>query len=250
MQDRSRSTGHRGKEVRGVTLPRDRLIVALDVPGMEDAKALIDKLGDSVGVYKIGLELLFSGGFALIHELAQAGRPVFVDAKLLDIEATVERATAAIARSGAAFLTVHAMDRKTIAAAARGRGGDAPLKLLGVTVLTNLSRADLAEHGIDEAPLAVVQRRAMMARDGGFDGIIASAQEARALRERLRQSLIVTPSIRQAGEDTQDQTRVMTPAAAIKAGADYLVVGRPITQAPDPREAAEAIVEEIASALG
>ena len=249
MQDRSRSTGHRGKEVRGVTLPRDRLIVALDVPGMEDAKALIDKLGDSVGVYKIGLELLFSGGFALIHELAQAGRPVFVDAKLLDIEATVERATAAIARSGAAFLTVHAMDRKTIAAAARGRG-DAPLKLLGVTVLTNLSRADLAEHGIDEAPLAVVQRRAMMARDGGFDGIIASAQEARALRERLRQSLIVTPSIRQPGEDTQDQTRVMTPAAAIKAGADYLVVGRPITQAPDPREAAEAIVEEIASALG
>ena len=249
MQDRSRSTGHRGKEVRGVTLPRDRLIVALDVPGMEDAKALIDKLGDSVGVYKIGLELLFSGGFALIHELAQAGRPVFVDAKLLDIEATVERATAAIARSGAAFLTVHAMDRKTIAAAARGRG-DAPLKLLGVTVLTNLSRADLAEHGIDEAPLAVVQRRAMMARDGGFDGIIASAQEARALRERLRQSLIVTPGIRQAGEDTQDQTRVMTPEAAIKAGADYLVVGRPITQAPDPREAAEAIVEEIASALG
>jgi orotidine-5'-phosphate decarboxylase len=249
MQDRSRSTGHRGKEVRGVTLPRDRLIVALDVPGVEDAKAFIDKLGDSVGVYKIGLELLFSGGFALIHELAQAGRPVFVDAKLLDIEATVERATAAIARSGAAFLTVHAMDRKTIAAAARGRG-DAPLKLLGVTVLTNLSRADLAEHGIDEAPLAVVQRRAMMARDGGFDGIIASAQEARALRERLRQSLIVTPGIRQAGEDTQDQTRVMTPEAAIKAGADYLVVGRPITQAPDPREAAEAIVEEIASALG
>ena len=249
MQDRSRSTGHRGKEVRGVTLPRDRLIVALDVPGVEDAKAFIDKLGDSVGVYKIGLELLFSGGFALIHELAQAGRPVFVDAKLLDIEATVERATAAIARSGAAFLTVHAMDRKTIAAAARGRG-DAPLKLLGVTVLTNLSRADLAEHGIDEAPLAVVQRRAMMARDCGFDGIIASAQEARALRERLRQSLIVTPGIRQAGEDTQDQTRVMTPEAAIKAGADYLVVGRPITQAPDPREAAEAIVEEIASALG
>ena len=249
MQDRSRSTGHRGKEVRGVTLPRDRLIVALDVPGVEDAKALIDKLGDSVGVYKIGLELLFSGGFALIHELAQAGRLVFVDAKLLDIEATVERTTAAIARSGAAFLTVHATDRKTIAAAARGRG-DAPLKLLGVTVLTNLSRADLAEHGIDEAPLAVVQRRAMMARDGGFEGIIASAQEARALRERLRQSLIVTPGIRQAGEDTQDQTRVMTPAAAIKAGADYLVVGRPVTQAPDPRQAAEAIVEEIASALG
>jgi orotidine-5'-phosphate decarboxylase len=228
-------------------LPRDRLIVALDVPSVEQAKALIDTLGDSVGVYKIGLELLFSGGFALARELAGHGRQVFVDAKLLDIEATVERATAIIAESGAAFLTVHAMDRKTIAAAARGRG-DSKLKLLGVTVLTNLSRADLAEHGVDEAPLAVVQRRAMMARDGGFDGIIASGQEARALRERLRQSLIVTPGIRPAGADVQDQTRVVTPKAAIEAGADYIVVGRPITRAGDPRAAAEAIVAEISEA--
>jgi orotidine-5'-phosphate decarboxylase len=227
--------------------PRDRLIVALDVPSIEQAKALIDTLGDSVGVYKIGLELLFSGGFALVRELANNGRPVFVDAKLLDIEATVERATAIIAETGAAFLTVHAMDRKTVAAAARGRG-DSKLKLLGVTVLTNLSRADLAEHGIDEAPLAVVQRRAMMARDGGFDGIIASGQEARALRERLRQSLIVTPGIRPAGADVQDQTRVVTPKAAIEAGADYVVVGRPITRAGDPQAAAEAIVAEIAEA--
>ena len=173
---------------------------------------------------------------------------MFVDAKLLDIEATVERTTAVIAQSGAAFLTVHAVDRKTIAAAVRGRG-DTKLKLLGVTVLTNLSRADLAEHGIDEGPLAVVQRRAMMARDGGFDGIIASGQEARALRERLRQILIVTPGIRPARADTQDQTRVVTPSAAIKAGADYLVVGRPITRAADPRAAADAIVDEMAKAL-
>jgi orotidine-5'-phosphate decarboxylase len=228
-------------------LPRDRLIVALDVPSVAEAKALIDGLGDSVGVYKIGLELLFAGGFALVRELAQQGRAVFVDAKLLDIEATVERATAAIAGSGAAFLTVHALDKKTIAAAARGRG-DSKLKLLGVTVLTNLSRADLAEHGIDEAPLAVVQRRAMMARDGGFDGIIASGQEARALRERLRQSLIVTPGIRPAGAEAQDQTRVVTPRAAIEAGADYIVVGRPITRAADPHAAAHAIVAEIAEA--
>jgi orotidine-5'-phosphate decarboxylase len=227
--------------------PRDKLIVALDVPSVEQAKALIDTLGDSVGVYKIGLELLFSGGFALARELADHGRPVFVDAKLLDIEATVERATAIIAETGAAFLTVHAMDRKTITAAARGRG-DSKLKLLGVTVLTNLSRADLAEHGIDEAPLAVVQRRAMMARDGGFDGIIASGQEARALRERLRQSLIVTPGIRPAGAEAQDQTRVVTPKTAIEAGADYIVVGRPITRAPDPYAAAQAIVAEIAEA--
>jgi orotidine-5'-phosphate decarboxylase len=228
-------------------LPRDRLIVALDVPSVDEARSLIDKLGDSAGVYKIGLELLFSGGFGLAEELAQQGRRVFVDAKLLDIEATVERTTAVIAQSGAAFLTVHAIDRKTIAAAVRGRG-DTKLKLLGVTVLTNLSRADLAEHGIDEGPLAVVQRRAMMARDGGFDGIVASGQEAHALRERLRQILIVTPGIRPAGADTQDQTRAVTPAAAIKAGADYLVVGRPITRAPDPRAAADAIVAEIAQA--
>ncbi|MGH6793245.1 MAG: orotidine-5'-phosphate decarboxylase [Methyloceanibacter sp.] len=231
-----------------MTLPRDRLIVALDVPNVEEAKALIDKLGDSVGVYKIGIELLFSGGFALAQELASQGQAVFIDAKLLDIEATVERATAVIAESGATFLTVHALDRKTIAAAVRGRG-DTKLNLLGVTVLTNLSRADLAEHGIDEAPLAVVQRRAMMARDGGFDGVIASGQEARALRERLRQTLIVTPGIRPAGADTQDQTRVVTPQAAIKAGADYLVVGRPITRAADPRQAADAIVQEITAAL-
>jgi orotidine-5'-phosphate decarboxylase len=227
--------------------PRDKLIVALDVPSVDEAKALIDTLGHNVGVYKIGLELLFSGGFALARELAQQGRAVFVDAKLLDIEATVERATAVIAETGAAFLTVHALDRKTIAAAARGRG-DSKLKLLGVTVLTNLSRTDLAEHGIDEAPLAVVQRRAMMARDGGFDGIIASGQEARALRERLRKSLIVTPGIRSAGAEAQDQTRVVTPKAAIEAGADYIVVGRPITRAANPRDAAEAIVAEIAEA--
>ncbi len=231
-----------------MTSPRDRLIVALDVPDVEEAKVLIDRLGESVSIYKIGLELLFSGGFALAQELARQGRSVFIDAKLLDIEATVERATAVIAESGATFLTVHALDRKTIAAAVHGRG-DTKLKLLGVTVLTNLSRADLAEHGIDEAPLAVVQRRAMMARDGGFDGVIASGQETRALRERLRQTLIVTPGIRPAGADTQDQTRVVTPQAAIKAGADYLVVGRPITRASDPRQAADAIVEEITEAL-
>ncbi|MCJ7788413.1 MAG: orotidine-5'-phosphate decarboxylase [Methyloceanibacter sp.] len=231
-----------------MTSPRDRLIVALDVPNVEEAKTLIDGLGESVGVYKIGLELLFSGGFALAQELARQGRSVFIDAKLLDIEATVERATAVVAESGATFLTVHTLDRKTIAAAVRGRG-DTKLKLLGVTVLTNLSRADLAEQGIDEAPLAVVQRRAMMARDGGFDGVIASGQEARALRERLRQTLIVTPGIRPAGADTQDQTRVVTPQAAIKAGADYLVVGRPITRASNPRQAADAIVEEITAAL-
>ena len=123
------------------THARDRLIVALDVPGAEQARALIDALQDSVGVYKIGLELLFAGGMALASELASRGMHVFIDAKLLDIEATVERATASIARTGAEFLTVHAVDRKTLDAAARGRG-DSSLKLLGVTVLTNLGPAD------------------------------------------------------------------------------------------------------------
>jgi len=225
----------------------DRIIVALDVPNLDDARALVAKLGDSVGVYKIGLELLFAGGIELARELVAQGRRVFLDAKLLDIEATVERATAAIARTGADFLTVHATDRKTLDAAVRGRG-DSALKLLGVTVLTNLDRADLSQQGIEMPPLALVQERARLAQDAGFDGIVASGKEAAALRERLRNFLIVTPGIRQEGADVQDQTRVVTPKSAVEAGADYLVIGRPITRADDPRAAAEAIAAEIAEA--
>jgi len=227
--------------------PKDRIIVALDVPQVEEARALIKKLGDSVGVYKIGLELLFAGGLMLAEELAKDGHRVFLDAKLLDIEATVERATAAIAKTGAHFLTVHATDRKTLDAAVRGRG-DSALKLLGVTVLTNLDRADLSQQGIEMPPLALVQERARLSQDAGLDGIVASGKEAAALRERLRNFLIVTPGIRQEGTDVQDQTRVVTPASAVKAGADYLVIGRPITRADDPRAAAEAIAAEIAAA--
>jgi len=227
--------------------PKDRIIVALDVPQVDEARALIKKLGDSVGVYKIGLELLFAGGLMLAEELAKDGHRVFLDAKLLDIEATVERATAAIARTGAHFLTVHATDRKTLDAAMCGRG-DSALKLLGVTVLTNLDRADLSQQGIEMPPLALVQERARLSQDAGLDGIVASGKEAAALRERLRNFLIVTPGIRQEGTDVQDQTRVVTPASAVKAGADYLVIGRPITRADDPRAAAEAIAAEIAAA--
>lgn len=230
-------------------LPRDRLIVALDVPSVEEAKALIDTLGDSVGVHKIGLELLFAGGFELARELADQGRPVFVDAKLLDIEATVERATAAIAQSGAAFLTVHALDAKTLDAAVRGRGSSA-LKLLGVTVLTNLARDDLKEQGVDRSPQELAIYRAMLAQEAGFDGVVASGHEAAALRQALGPGvLIVTPGVRPKGADRNDQTRTVTPAEAIIAGADYLVVGRPITRAPDPRAAAYAIAGEIAEAL-
>jgi orotidine-5'-phosphate decarboxylase len=226
--------------------PKDRIIVALDVPDPDEARALIAKLGDSVGVYKIGLELLFEGGQDLAKELVAEGKRVFIDAKLLDIEATVERATAAIAKTGAHFLTVHATDTKTLDAAVRGRG-DSALKLLGVTVLTNLDRADLSEQGIDMPPLALVQERARLAQRAGLDGIVASGKEAAALHERLRNFLIVTPGIRQQGTDTQDQTRAVTPTIAVEAGADYLVVGRPITRADDPRAAAQKIAEEIAS---
>jgi len=230
-------------------LPRDRLIVALDVPSVEEAWALIDKLGDSVGVYKIGLELLFSGGFALAKELAQRGHPVFVDAKLLDIEATVERATAAIAQMGAAFLTVHALDRKTLAAAARGRG-DSALMLLGVTVLTNLAPADVIEQGIDHPLPELVLHRAKLAREAGLDGVIASGHETAQIRDAMGpQFLIVTPGVRPQGSAAQDQARAVTPRIAISAGADYLVVGRPITRAPDPRMAADSIVAEMAEAL-
>lgn len=229
--------------------PRDRLIVALDVPRVEDARALVETLGDSVGVYKIGLELLFSGGFALAEELARPGHAVFVDAKLLDIEATVERATAAIARTGAHFLTVHAFDRKTLDAAVRGRS-DSALKLLGVTVLTNLSASDLVQQGIDHPLQEVVMHRAKLAKEAGFDGVVASGHEAASIRETAGPDfLIVTPGVRPQGAPAQDQARAVTPLKAIKVGADYLVVGRPITRAPDPRAAAEAIVAEIAAAL-
>jgi orotidine-5'-phosphate decarboxylase len=228
---------------------RDRLIVALDVPSVDAARRLIDQLGDSIGVYKIGLELLFSGGFALASELAARGARVFVDAKLLDIETTVERATAAVASTGAEFLTVHAQDRKTLDAALRGRGG-ASLKLLGVTVLTNLTPTDLVQQGTDIPPAELVLHRAMLAKEAGLDGVVASGQEAAAIRQAAGPGLIiVTPGIRPKGSAAGDQARITTPASTIAAGANYLVVGRPITAAGDPREAALAIVAEIEQAL-
>jgi orotidine-5'-phosphate decarboxylase len=228
---------------------RDRLIVALDVPSVEEARALIGKLGDSVGIYKIGLELLFSGGFAMASDLAARGARVFVDAKLLDIEATVERATASIAKTGAHFLTVHACDLKTLNAAVRGRG-ESHLKLLGVTVLTNLNATDLVQQGTDIPPAELVRHRAMLAKEAGFDGVVASGQEAAAIRAAAGLDfLIVTPGIRPRGSASDDQARIVTPRSAIAAGADYLVVGRPITAAFDPLSAAQAIVEEMTSAL-
>ena len=226
-----------------------RLIVALDVPSPDEAHELIAKIGDNAGVWKIGLELLFAGGAELARELSNQGKKVFVDAKLLDIPHTVERATANIAALGAAFLTVHGHDIKTMEAAIRGRGSS-DLKLLAVTVLTSLDKSDLEQQGSSMSPAELVLHRAQLRLEAGFDGVIASGQEAASIREATGDDfLIVTPGIRPAGADVGDQARVMTPAKAIAAGADYLVVGRPITQADDPGAAAQSIVKEIEQAL-
>lgn len=228
--------------------PRDRLIVALDTPSVGEAEALVAQLKGHVGVFKIGLELAMAGGIALVEKLTAEDLPVFLDMKLLDIGHTVQSATANVARMGARFLTVHASDRKTLDAAVAGRG-DSPLKLLAVTVLTNLSAADLRQQGVTMAAADLVLRRARMAAEAGFDGVVASGVEAAAIRSALGpDKLIVTPGIRPAGSAVGDQARVTTPADAISSGADYLVVGRPITQAADPKAAADAIVAAIVSA--
>ena len=226
-----------------------RLIVALDFPSVTDAARLAAHLQGEVGVFKIGLELVYAGGLDLARDLAEAGHHIFLDAKLLDIPNTVERATANAARLGAAYLTVHGTDRKTLDAAVRGRGA-AATKLLAITVLTSLDAADLREQHIGLSPADLVLARAHLARDAGFDGVVASAQEAASIRAAMGDDfLIVTPGIRPAGAEIGDQSRVVTPAEAIAQGADYLVVGRPICAAPDPLAAARNIVAEIAAAL-
>lgn len=227
----------------------DRLIVALDFPSTAEAREMVQCLGDACQFYKIGLELLFAGGQELAMVLKAEGKRIFIDAKVLDIGTTVEKATANIARLGGDFLTLHITDRKTLEAAVKGRGAH-DLKLLGVTVMTNLEQADLVDQGIlDSTPEELVLKRAQLAFDAGFDGVIASAREASKIRELVGPDfLIVTPGIRPHGADTQDQSRVLSPAEAIAAGADYLVVGRPITRADNPRQVAVAIATEIAGA--
>ncbi|MEZ5776659.1 MAG: orotidine-5'-phosphate decarboxylase, partial [Hyphomicrobiaceae bacterium] len=198
---------------------------------------------------KIGLELALGGGLELARDLAATGQPVFLDMKLLDIPNTVEKAVANAARTGVGFLTVHGLDRKTLAAAVRGRG-ESGLKLLAVTVMTSIEPGDLAEQGIARSPAELAVHRARLAEEAGLDGVIASAEEASAIRTGARPDfLIVTPGIRPAGSARQDQSRVMTPAEAIRAGADYLVVGRPISEAGDPAAAADAIAADIAAGL-
>lgn len=229
------------------TDPRDRLIVALDVPTVAEAKHLVGRLGDAVSFYKVGMEMVYGGGLAFAERLVGAGKKVFLDLKLHDIPNTVERATAQVARLGMTFLTVHGYPQ-TMQAAVRGRG-DSGLKLLAVTVMTSYDDADLAAAGYAAGVRDTVRRRAGQAREAGIDGLILSAEETQAMRALLGPDmLLVTPGIRPAGSAVGDQKRVMTPAEAIRAGADHLVVGRPVTAAADPRAAAEAIVAEIAGA--
>ena len=226
---------------------RDKLIVALDLPSVGAAAAMVERLGDSVSFYKIGLELTYAGGLPFVGELARAGKKVFLDLKLHDISNTVARATEQVAELGATFLTVHGYPQTMKAAAGAARGSS--LKLLAVTVLTSYDDADLREAGYALGVGDLVARRAAQARDAGVDGVVMSPEEVAAMRALLGPGmLLVTPGVRPAGADVGDQKRVMTPARAIAAGADHLVVGRPVTQAPDPKAAAEAIVAEIAAA--
>ena len=229
--------------------PRDRLILALDLPSVPAAEAMIEKLGDTVSFYKIGYQLAFAGGLPLAGALVRANKQVFIDLKLHDIGNTVGKGVESVAKLGATFLTVHAYPQ-TMQAAVDARAGS-KLKILAVTVLTSYDKADLSAAGYGLPVAELVAKRAAQARDIGVDGLVCSAEEAAAVRSIVGGPMaLVTPGIRPAGAAAGDQKRVMTPARAIAAGADYLVVGRPILEAPDPRAAAQAIVAEIAQAAG
>jgi orotidine-5'-phosphate decarboxylase len=225
---------------------RDRLIVALDVSSVEQAQAMVARLGEAVSFYKIGYQLAFAGGLEYAPRLVDADKRVFLDLKLHDIGNTVAQGVKSVAKSGATFLTVHAYPQ-TMKAAVDAR--EAGLRILAVTVLTSYDDSDLAAAGYDFTVPELVAERAAQARDIGVDGLVCSAEEAVNLRAIVGTKLsLVTPGIRPAGAEAGDQKRIMTPSAAIAAGADYLVVGRPIVAATDPKAAADAIVAEIAVA--
>jgi orotidine-5'-phosphate decarboxylase len=237
------------KEVAVNLDPRERLIVALDVSSVAEAERMVVRLGETVAFYKIGYQLAFAGGIDFARALAGAGKRIFLDLKLHDIGNTVARGVESVARLGASFLTVHAYPQTMHAAVDARKGSD--LRLLAVTVLTSYDDADLAAAGYDFTVTELVAERAGQARDVGIDGLVCSGEEAALLRPQIgAQMLLVTPGIRPAGVAAGDQKRIMTPANAIAAGADYLVVGRPVVAAADPQAAAAAIVAEIASATG
>ena len=226
---------------------RERLIVALDVSSVAAAEAMVARLGESVWFYKIGYQLAFAGGLPFAAGLIGAGKQVFLDLKLHDIGNTVIKGVESVAELGATFLTVHAYPQ-TMKAAAEGKRGSR-LRILAVTVLTSYDDADLAAAGYELNVRELAAARAAQARDIGIDGLVCSAEEAASLRDIVgARMVLVTPGIRPAGSATGDQKRIMTPAGAIDAGADYLVVGRPVVEARDPRAAADSIVAEIEQA--
>jgi len=226
--------------------PRDRLIVALDFSSVEAAQAMVARLGDTVSFYKIGYQLGFAGGITFAQQLIDADKQVFVDLKLHDIGNTVAQGVKSVARLGAKFLTVHAYPQTMQAAVDAREGG---LHILAVTVLTSSDDADLAAAGYAYPVAELVARRAAQARDMGVDGLVCSPEEVANLRAIVGPKVaLVTPGIRPAGSDPGEQKRIATPTEAIAAGADYLVVGRPIIAAADPKAAAAAIIAEIAAA--
>lgn len=223
---------------------RDRLILALDVPSSAEAGRLLDHVDDQIGFVKIGLELYTAAGPQMVERVIDRGKQVFLDLKFLDIEETVRRATARVAAMGVDLLTVHA-NRKALAAAVQGRGTSS-LKLLAVTVLTNFDSQDLRDMGIQHSVQELVSARALLASEVGCDGVVASGEEAGVLRPKVGpRFLIVTPGVRPAGKGVDDHARVTTPTQTIAAGADYLVIGRPIRDAADPAAAAAAILTEM-----
>src|SRR5580692_1223710 len=231
-----------------IIAPRDRVIVPLNLPSVAAAEAMVTRLGDSVTFYKIGYQLAYAGGLPLVSQLVKSGKKVFLDLKLHDIGNTVARGVESVAKLGATFLTVHAYPQ-TLKAAVEGRAGTG-LKILAVTVLTSYDDSDLHAAGYRLGVSDLVEARAQQAQLLGIDGLVCSAEEVGALRKIVgHQMHLVTPGIRPAGAATGDQKRIMTPARAIAAGSDYLVVGRPVVEAADPKAVAEAILAEIAPAL-
>ena len=238
-------------ERQGKIEAQERLILALDVPSIKEAERLLDRVGEGISFVKVGLELFAASGPAIITTIKARQKRAFLDLKFLDIEETVKRATAQVAELGVEFLTIHA-DRKALRGALAGRkaASASTLKLLAVTLLTNLDNTDLQEMGIQQNPKDVVLARAQLAAELGIEGVVASGEEPSAIRRQVEQPLlIVTPGIRPLDHTTHDQARVTTPTQAIQAGSDYLVVGRPIRDAADPRQAAEAIVVEMQKAF-
>jgi orotidine-5'-phosphate decarboxylase len=226
-------------------MPANPLIIALDVDSLEKARSLIEQLGSSAEFYKVGPELYAVAGMDCVRELLDQGKKVFLDLKLYDIGETVKRATEQIARVGPTFLTIHAV-KPVMRAAIEGRGETA-LKLLGVTVLTSFDDQDVADLGYEMSLAELITHRVKQCVAAGIDGIVCSPQEVARVRELAGSSVIlVTPGVRSAGADTGDQKRVATPREAICRGADYLVIGREVTRAKNPRAACEYILAELA----